>query len=429
MTVETTDTLIVGAGQSGIAMSEHLRDLGIPHLVLERNRVAERWRSERWDSLVANGPAWHDRFPNMEFNDVEPDSFPAKERMARYFEDYASMIDAPIRTGVEVKHVRRAEGKPGYRVETSQGVIEAQRVVAATGPFQAPAMPQIVPESAGLTQLHSSAYKNPGQLPEGAVLVVGGGASGSQIAEELHRAGRKVYLSIGEHYRPPRSYRARDYCWWLGVLGKWDEIKIDAKKKHVAFAVSGYDGGKTIDFRRLGNMGITVLGLTQTYENGKLTFADDLVQNLAEGDRAYLDVLREADEYVARNGIDLPEEPEAWEIQPDPDCVTNPVLELDVQEAGITSILWATGFKFDFSWLDVPGAFRDGMPFHKRGISAEPGIYFLGLPELTNRASSFIYGCWYDAKYLATHVMVQRNYTAYEKDMPVPGTLAARRAG
>ncbi len=429
MTVETTDTLIVGGGQSGIAMSEHLSDLGIPHIVLERNRVAERWRSERWDSLVANGPAWHDRFPNMEFDDVPPDSFPEKERMARYFEDYAAMIRAPIRTGVEVKHVRRCEGRPGFRVETSDGVIEAQRVVAATGPFQAPAVPQIVPESAGLMQLHSSAYKNPGQLPEGAVLVVGGGASGSQIAEELHRAGRKVYLSIGEHYRPPRSYRARDYCWWLGVLGKWDEISIEAKKKHVAFAVSGYDGGKTIDFRRLGNMGLTVLGLTQGYEGGVLRFADDLVKNLAEGDRAYLEVLREADDYVARNGIDLPEEPEAWEVQPDPVCVTEPVLELDVAEAGITSIVWATGFRFDFSWLDVPGAFRDGMPFHKRGISAQPGIYFLGLPDLTNRASSFIYGCWYDAKYLATHVMVQRNYAAYERDMPVPGAGAVRQVG
>lgn len=429
MTVETTDTLIVGGGQSGIAMSEHLSDLGIPHIVLERNRVAERWRSERWDSLVANGPAWHDRFPNMEFDDVPPDSFPEKERMARYFEDYAAMIRAPIRTDVEVKHVRRCEGRPGFRVETSDGVIEAQRVVAATGPFQAPAVPQIVPERAGLMQLHSSAYKNPGQLPEGAVLVVGGGASGSQIAEELHRAGRKVHLSIGEHYRPPRSYRARDYCWWLGVLGKWDEISIEAKKKHVAFAVSGYDGGKTIDFRRLGNMGITVLGLTQRYEGGVLRFADDLVKNLAEGDRAYIEVLREADDYVARNGIDLPEEPEAWKIQPDPVCVTEPVLELDVAEAGITSIVWATGFRFDFSWLDVPGAFRDGMPFHKRGISAQPGVYFLGLPDLTNRASSFIYGCWYDAKYLATHAMVQRNYAAYEKDMHVPGAGAVRQVG
>lgn len=416
MTVEKTDTLIVGGGQAGIAMSEHLTDLGIPHLVLERNRIAERWRSERWDSLVANGPAWHDRFPGLEFDDIAPDTFPPKDRMAQYFEDYAKMINAPIRTNVEVRRVRRCEGRPGFIVSTSEGDIEAQRVVAATGPFQVPSYPDIVPENPAITQIHSTAYKNPGQLPDGAVLVVGGGASGSQIAEELHRAGRKVYLSIGEHYRPPRSYRDRDYVWWLGVLGKWDEIKIDAKKKHVAFAVSGYDGGKTIDFRRLGNMGITLLGMTKSYRDGVLEIANDLVENLKEGDRAYLEVLSEADAYVERNGIDLPPEPEAWTIQPDPDCVTHPIHQLDLAESGIGTILWATGFKFDFSWLEVEGAFREGMPFHKRGISAETGIYFLGLPELTNRASSFIYGCWYDAKYIATHIAVQRNYVAYRKE-------------
>lgn len=416
MTAEKTDTLIVGGGQAGIAMSEHLTDMGIPHLVLERNRIAERWRSERWDSLVANGPAWHDRFPGLEFDDVAPETFPPKERMAQYFEDYAKMIKAPVRTNVEVKSVQRCAGRPGFIAQTSQGEIEAQRVVAATGPFQVPAFPKIVPEESGITQIHSSNYKNPDQLAEGAVLVVGGGASGSQIAEELMRAGRKVYLSIGEHYRPPRSYRDRDYVWWLGVLGKWDEIKTQAKKKHVAFAVSGYDGGKTIDFRNMGHQGVTVLGITQSYKDGVLSFANDLAENIKEGDIAYLDVLREADAYVERNGIDLPPEPEAWDIQPDPSCVTDPILELDLNEAQVGTIIWATGFKFDFSWLDVDAFDDKGMPFHKRGISAETGVYFLGLPELTNRASSFIYGSWYDAKYIATHIGVQRNYVAYQKE-------------
>ncbi|UOM32995.1 NAD(P)/FAD-dependent oxidoreductase [Acuticoccus sp. I52.16.1] len=415
MTAEKTDTLIVGGGQSGIAMSEHLTAMGIPHIVLERGRVAERWRSQRWDSLVANGPAWHDRFPNLEFDDVGPDVFPPKERMARYFDDYARMIDAPIRTEVEVTRVTRCPGRPGFIAETSQGAIEAQRVVAATGPFQVPAFPKIVPEGAGVAQIHSSDYRNPDQLAPGAVLVVGGGASGCQIAEELRRAGREVYLSIGEHYRPPRSYRNRDYVWWLGVLGKWDEIKTTAKKKHVAFAVSGYDGGRTVDFRRLGHMGITVLGMTTAYHDGVIEIADDLAANIKEGDAAYLDVLREADAYVERNGIGLPPEPEAWTIDADPDCIADPVLRLDLAEAGVATIIWATGYKFDFGWLQVDAFHPDGTPFHKRGISAETGIYFLGLPELTNRASSFIYGCWYDAKYIATHIGVQRNYVAYEK--------------
>jgi putative flavoprotein involved in K+ transport len=418
MSVERIDTLVVGAGQAGIAMSEHLGEMGIPHLVLERRRIAERWRSERWDSLVANGPAWHDRFPNLEFEGVAPEVFPTKERVATYFEDYARMIQAPIRTGVEVTRVARADNRPGFIVTTSDGVIEALRVVVATGPFQIPSLPEVVPAVAGILQLHSSTYKNPGQLPEGAVLVVGGGASGSQIAEELCQVGRKVYLSIGEHYRPPRSYRQRDYVWWLGVLGKWDEIrKTKQRGKHVAFAVSGYEGGKTVDFRRLAHAGITVLGMTKGYENGIMHFEDDLKRNIVQGDEDYFEVLREADAYIERNGLKLPPEPDAWKLLDDPECIRKPLLQLDLAQAGVRTILWATGFKFDFSWLQTPAAFDEqGAPFHKRGISGEQGIYFVGLPELTNRASSFIYGCWHDAKYIADHIAIQRNYVAYEKE-------------
>ena len=212
------DTLVVGAGQAGVAMSEHLSKLGVPHLVLERNRIAERWRSERWDSLVANGPAWHDRFPGLAF-ELDPDAFASKEQVADYFVAYARQFDAPIRTGVEVKRVERNVDRPGFTIETSDGVIQANRVVAATGPFQRPVIPPIAPQDAALTQIHSAQYRNPQQLPEGAVLVVGAGSSGVQIADELQRAGKQVYLSVGPHDRPPRSYRNRDFCWWLGVLG------------------------------------------------------------------------------------------------------------------------------------------------------------------------------------------------------------------
>ncbi|WP_312665691.1 NAD(P)/FAD-dependent oxidoreductase [Pantoea sp. CTOTU49201] len=415
MSVEKINTVVVGAGQAGIAMSEHLSLMGVPHVVFERSRIAERWRSERWDSLVANGPAWHDRFPSMKFDNISQEAFPPKERMAQYFEDYVKMLDAPVRTGVEVYSVERLPERSGFKVLTSAGEFEADNVVAATGPFQKPAFPQIVPESAALHQIHSSAYKNPQQLPQGGVLVVGAGASGSQIAEELRKSGREVTLSIGEHYRPPRSYRDRDYCWWLGALGLWDEVKIKPKKQHVAFAVSGYEGGKTVDFRRLAHMGITLVGITKTWDNGVLSFADGLVENIAEGDKAYFDVLRDADAYIERNGLDLPPEPQAWELLPDPECLINPLSELDLQAAGITSIIWATGFKFDFSWLKVDAFDANGVPFHKRGISAERGIYFLGLPNLVNRASSFIYGVWHDAKYIADHVALQNAYTDYKK--------------
>lgn len=415
MSVEKINTLVVGAGQAGVAMSEHLSAMGIDHLVLERHRIAERWRSERWDSLVANGPAWHDRFPGMTFDDLSPEAFPSKDRVAAYFEAYVRKLDAPVRTGVEVQRVERHSGRPGFKVSTSQGVIEAENVVAATGPFQRPMIPALVPPQANVQQLHSSAYKNPGQLAEGGVLVVGAGASGSQIAEELRKAGKTVYLSVGEHYRPPRAYRGRDYCWWLGALGLWDEVKIQPKKKHVAFAVSGYEGGKTVDFRRLAHMGIHLVGLTEKWHDGVMHFEPGLAANIAEGDRAYFDILKDADAYIEQNGLPFPPEPEAWTLLPDPVCITEPILQLDLASAGISTILWATGFTFDFSWLAV-NAFDDrGEPFHKRGICAESGIYFLGLPNLVNRASSFIYGVWHDAKYLADHIALQNAYRAYAK--------------
>lgn len=415
MSAEKINTVIVGAGQAGIAMSEHLALMGVPHVVLERSRIAERWRSERWDSLVANGPAWHDRFPSLKFDNISQEAFPPKERMAQYFEDYAQMINAPVRTGVEVLQVTRLAGRSGFNVLTSAGEFEADNVVAATGPFQKPSFPQIVPESAAVHQIHSSVYKNPQQLPDGGVLVVGAGASGTQIAEELRQSGRDVYLSVGEHYRPPRTYRDRDYCWWLGALGLWDEVKIKPKKEHVAFAVSGYEGGKTVDFRRLAHTGITLVGITNRWDNGVLSFAGGLAENIAAGDSAYFDVLRDADAYIERNGLDLPPEPQAWELLPDPECLLNPLTQLDIAAAGITTIIWATGFKFDFGWLNVDAFDEKGLPFHKRGISAERGIYFLGLPNLVNRASSFIYGVWHDAKYIADHIVLQNAYTDYVK--------------
>lgn len=413
MTIEKIDTLVVGAGQAGVAMSEHLTRNGVPHLVLERDRIAERWRSARWDSLVANGPAWHDRFPGMEFADTDGDAFPAKERVADYFVAYAERIGAPIRCGVEVRAVRRLEGRKGFRVETSEGVVEADHVVAATGPFQNPVMPAMVPHDAGLTQMHSNAYRNPGQLPEGAVLVVGAGSSGVQIAEELLRAGRQVYLSVGPHDRPPRRYRGRDFVWWLGVLGKWDAETPPTGSEHVTISVSGARGGHTVDFRRLAGAGMTLVGRTVDFAAGRFSFAPDLAANVAAGDANYLSLLDEADAWVARNGIDLPEEPEARRMEPDPACLSDPILSLDARQAGIASIIWATGFAVDYGWLKVDAFDDKGRPRHRRGVSSEPGVYFLGLPWLSRRGSSFIWGVWHDAMHIADQIAIQRSYLGY----------------
>lgn len=412
MDIEEVEVVVVGGGQAGVAMSEHLGNAGVPHVVLERGRIAEKWRSGRWDSLVANGPAWHDRFPGLEF-DGDPEAFVPKEQVADYFEAYARMIGAPVRCGADVTSVQKNQGAQGFRVETSHGSIDARFVVAATGPFQKPVIPPIVPGGACVMQIHSAAYRNPEQLPAGHVLVVGAGSSGVQIAAELEKSGRQVYLSVGPHDRPPRRYRGRDNVWWLGVLGKWEATTPAKGAEHVTIAVSGADGGHTVDFRDLAAQGITLVGTTTSFGDGTVRFAADLRDNIAAGDANYLSLLDEADAYVALNGLDLPEEPEARVFGPAPDCVTSPLPELDLATAGVTSIIWATGYATDFDWLKVDAFDENGRPRHQRGVSSEPGVYFLGLPWLSRRGSSFIWGVWHDAKYIADQISIRRGYAAY----------------
>jgi len=338
MPVETIQTLIIGGGQAGLALSAHLGQRGLPHLVLERHRIAERWRSERWDSLVANGPAWHDRFPPLKFDDLDPDSFAPRDRIVQYFETFAAQIRSPIRCGVEVTSATRTDDGI-FAVETTQGPVRARNLVAATGPFQRPLTPTTVPEAAGLMQIHSCRYRNPAQLPQGAVLVVGAGASGSQIADEVLRAGRKVYLSVGPHDRPPRAYRGHDFVWWLGALGAWDAKAREPGMEHVTIAVSGANGGETVDFRRLAERGMVLLGRAGAYADGVMQFGGDLARNIAAGDANYLAVLDKADAYATAHALDLPPEPEARRFGPDPDCVSHPILSLDLGEAGVTSII------------------------------------------------------------------------------------------
>ncbi|MCZ8333295.1 MAG: NAD(P)/FAD-dependent oxidoreductase [Rhodobacteraceae bacterium] len=407
MAVETVETLVIGGGQAGLAMSAHLAQAGRPHLVVERARIAERWRTERWDSLVANGPAWHDRFPAATFDDIDPDSFASKDRIVRYFEDFAAQIAAPIRCGVEVTALKPGPAG-GFQAETRDGVIAARNVVVATGPFQKPVFPAMIPDSAGLMQIHSNGYRKPAQLPDGAVLVIGAGSSGSQIADELLRAGREVYLSVGPHDRPPRAYRGRDFVWWLGALGKWDARAQTPGMEHVTIAVSGAQGGHTVDFRALGNRGMRLVGRTTGYAGGRLSFAPDLAETIARGDANYLSVLDEADAHAAREGLDLPEDPEARRIHPMPDCVRDPILSLDLKAAGISAVIWATGYQLDFGWIGFDIFDAQGRPQHRQGITEVPGLCFLGLPWLTRRASPFIWGVWHDAAHLAAHLEARR---------------------
>lgn len=407
MSIEQVETLIVGGGQAGLALSAHLGRRGLPHLVLERHRIAERWRSERWDSLVANGPAWHDRFPAMEFPGLDPDAFAPRDSIVAYLEAFAESIRAPIRCGVEVTGARPLPSGAGFRVETTQGAFETRRLVAATGAFQRPVFPDHVPRGAVAFQIHSAAYRNPAQLPEGAVLVVGAGSSGTQIADELNRAGRRVFLSVGPHDRPPRRYRGRDFTWWLGALGKWDARAVTPGMEHVTIAVSGARGGETIDFRRLGGEGITLLGRAESFAEGRLRLAPDLAANIARGDANYLSVLDEADAHAARLGLELPQDPEARRTWPDPPSLREPILALDLAAEGVAAVIWAIGYRPDFGWLEAGSFDAQGRPVHDRGASPVPGLWFLGLPWLTRRASAFIWGVWQDAAEIADRIAAE----------------------
>ena len=411
MSAVNVETLIIGGGQSGLAISEHLSKRGKSHLIVERHRIAERWRSERWDSLVANGPAWHDRFPGKTFS-CDPDDFATRDQIVDYFVAYAEQIAAPIRCGFEVTALRTKADGSGFRAETSEGIIEATNVVVATGPFQRPLIPTIVPPNSGIEQIHSANYRNPDQLRDGAILVVGAGSSGVQIADELVRARRRVYLSVGPHNRPPRRYRGRDFVWWLGVLGEWDAKVVAPGTEHVTIAVSGAHGGHTVDFRDLAARGITLLGSASSFKDGVMEFAPNLAKNVAQGDANYLSVLDAADAYVAQNCLDLPEEPQARQIGPDPQCVTHPLAQLNLAAANVTSIVWATGYALDFGWMKVNAFDEKDRPVHQRGVSAVPGLYFLGLAWLSRRASPFIWGVWHDAEYLARHIAARSNAAA-----------------
>jgi putative flavoprotein involved in K+ transport len=398
------NTIIIGGGQAGLAASEHLNNNNIEHIIFERDRIVERWRSSRWDSLVANGPAWHDRFPTLEFSDADPNSFVSKKRVVEYFEEFAKKIKAPIHLNVNVEKVERQSSSHKYLVTTSEGLYEADNIIVATGAFQEPIIPKIIPDDYQVNQMHSQTYKNPEQISDGAILVIGSGSSGSQIAEELRRSNRRVFFSIGPHDRPPRRYRGRDNVWWLGVLGKWEAKTPNPGTQHVTIAVSGYDGGKTIDFRKFANMGITLLGMTKECQNEKVFFENDLKENIVNGDKNYLSLLDEADEYIKNNNLDFPEEPEARKFEKDHECITNPILELDLNVSNIKNVIWATGYNNNFEWIKLDIFDETGKPIHNNGVSEEKGLYFLGLPWLSMRGSSFIWGVWKDAKYLAEHI-------------------------
>jgi putative flavoprotein involved in K+ transport len=401
MVTDYVETLIVGGGQAGLTMSHMLSQRGRQHLVLERGRIAERWRSERWDGLRFQFPNWSVRLPHCPLPHVDPDGFATSGEIVDYLEAYARQIAAEVRCGVTVTALRRDEPDDGYVAATSAGPIRALNVVIATGPYQKPVVPDLSADLDDLFQVHASTYKQPSQLPPGSVLVVGSGASGAQIAEELARAGRKVYLSVGRHKRMPRRYRGNDLIWWLNTMGL-DQTPVTERGPDATLPlITGAYGGHTIDLREFAAQGMILLGRLQSIGNGVLCFADDLAESLAFGDAAYAGFLDKVDDYIRHHGMNLPEEPQARAGHPDPPYLAYPMRQLDKNSIGLGALIWATGYGFDFSWIDLPVLDAGGAPIHDEGVAALPGIYFLGLPWLSKMNSSFLSGVADDAARLA----------------------------
>jgi putative flavoprotein involved in K+ transport len=387
-------------------MSHMLSQRGCPHLVVERHRVAERWRSERWDGLRFQFPNWSVQLPDFLFAHEDPNAFATVPEILSFVCRYAEFVKAPVRCGTDVTALRR-NGQCGFVAQTSRGPIEAANVVVATGPYQRPVVPAAMKGGLSVTQMHGSRYANPAQLPPGAVLIVGSGASGAQIAEELAFAGRRVFLSVGRHRRMPRRYRGHDLIWWLRELGL-ERTPVENRGPERALPlITGAYGGHTIDFREFAAAGVTLLGHMTDHDRAAAEFAPDIAATLAAGDATYLNFLDVVDAHVLRHALDVPAEPEARVIGAEPSCVRAPLTRLDFSDAGVSSIIWATGYGLDFGWIDIPVLDPRGEPRHSKGVSEVPGLYFLGLQWLSRMNSSFMSGVGDDAAFLADHISIR----------------------
>jgi putative flavoprotein involved in K+ transport len=401
---EQVDTIIVGGGQGGLSTSYFLKQQGREHIILEQtHQAAKAWR-ERWDSFTFITPNWMIQLPGAEYQGDDPDGFMEREKIISYFKDYIDQNELPIRYGIRVTSVE-LKGN-GYLVGTNKTDFKADNVIIAAGMYQHPKVPSFSTNlSSEINQLHSSEYRNPGALPAGAVLVVGSAQSGCQIAEELYRSGRKVYLSVGNAGRFPRRYRGREITHWLDELGFYDQTadKLPSPKAKFAGSVhgTGKDGGHTINLHQFMRDGVVLLGHIQSIQGYQVTLAPDMKENLSIGDKFEVDFVKQIDEYIESNGVEAP-----VENLPvlDDDFEAEEILDLDLKTAGITSVIWATGFKFDFGLVKLSAFDEDGYPLHKRGVAEFPGLYFIGLPFLTRFKSGLLAGVGDDAVHVAEHI-------------------------
>lgn len=410
MNAHRIDTVIVGGGQAGLAMSYYLSQEGREHVVLERApALANAWRNQRWDSFTLVTPNFQVRMPGAEYKGNDPYGFMPVADVVRYFDDYVERFDLPVRCGVEVYSVDRA-GKE-YLVRTSEGDYEAENVVIATGLYQSPKIPKFAEAiPPGILQIHSMEYLNPSSLPGGAVLVVGTGQSGAQIAEELYQSGRKVYLSVGSAGRVPRRYRGKDINDWFTRMGMFDTKVEELKSARDKFAphpqISGKNGGHGLNLHQFHRDGVVLLGHVRDARDGHLIVDRDLYETLAKVDQFEIDALKRIDAYIARTGLNAPIEtiPQLHD-----GYGQEQITELDLKASRVSTIVWATGYSFDYSLVKLPVVDADGYPIQKRGVTEYEGLYFLGMPWLHTRRSGILFGVGDDAAYLSRHIAARQS--------------------
>jgi putative flavoprotein involved in K+ transport len=402
------DTVIIGAGQAGLALSRLLTEQHQEHVVLERGHVGERWRSERWDSFRLLTPNWQARLPGYRYEGPDTDGFMDKESVVRFFEDYAASFDAPVRTGVTVTSV--SPDGPYWAVQTDQGDYRAHNVVVATGHMDLPKIPAAASEvPPSVMQLHSSLYRNPDQLPQGGVLVVGAGPSGQQIARELAAAGRRVVIAAGRHRTLPRRYRGHDVYWWmerLGMLQRTVDSLPDpgeAARTRSSVLTAGADD---LDLRVLAAEGVVPTGRFVGIHGSVVEFAGDLACTITEADDNRERLKDLVDDYVERTAMDAPTEARTPPAIPTwAECAPR---FLDLNHVGIGTVVWATGYGRSYGWVEADVFDAEGEPIHRRGVTDAPGLYFLGLRWLYRRNSGFIDGVGADAAFLAGHLSTRQ---------------------
>jgi putative flavoprotein involved in K+ transport len=415
--------VIIGAGHAGLAMSRCLAERSIDHVVLERGEVANSWRTERWDSLRLLTPNWQSRLPGHGYEGNDPDGFRTMPETIAFIERYARVISAPVRTGTRVTSVRRASD--GYEVTADQGNWKCRAIVLATGACNIPQVPAIAAAvPATIDTLTPVQYRNPGQISNGGVLVVGASATGIQIADEIHRSGRPVTLAVGEHVRLPRVYRGRDIQWWMDATGvldeRYDEVDDILRARNVpSLQLVGSAERRMIDLNSLSGIGVKLAGRLAGIRDGKAQFSGSLRNQCALADLKMNRLLNMIDEWASAHGLDSAvgtrHRFEPTELE------SSPPLGIDLTRGEIRTIIWATGFRPDYSWLDVPVLDHKGRIRHDGGIAEAPGMYLMGIPFLRRRKSSLIDGAGDDARDLSAHLA---SYLGKPASVPQAGQLA-----